>query len=314
MKDKDDLEDLFNFEHNENDLIKKAKRKSTIRMMATSGLVSVLILALLILIKLQVTPWLLDKEMAEQEMLYEIYGANLFVGPWEESVRLIGSKATAPTYKLLEGRPVFAGELANDSDRFEVHLTPNQFETYRYLGTKVMNFVHPGLAIDAVPNDLEKVDGIAEGRLIEMGLSFDRAYTFGEVRALLPDELKLQWAWVDIYTEHEVASMNTPEPAAHVLTEDEAVGFSLVDETGAARNNPVEQFAESLRYGKEHAGPYKKELEAIYGVLNDQGAIDETNIKIIGAVIVGEKQALQQLQNESSIRASSIGAVVDLFN
>lgn len=313
MKDNDELDNLFSFEKNEKNLITKAKRKSTIRMAYISGLVSLLVLTLIVLVKLQVTPWLLNKELIAQETYYEVHGANLFVGPWEESIRIIGSKATAPQYKLLNGRPVYRGEISNDSDEFEVHLSPNEYETYGYLGGKVMNFIHPEVKINQVPNELKNIDAFRDHQMIEMGLSFDRAYSLDEVKAMLPKDLPLQWAWIDVYSDEEVDSLQASESPSNVFMENEVIGFSMVDETGITLEDPVKEFMESVMYGKNHMGPYKKDMKTLYETLSKQGKVDETNIKVIGAVVVGEKETLKQIQNEPSIRASSVGAVVDSF-
>ncbi|EGQ22726.1 hypothetical protein HMPREF9372_2766 [Sporosarcina newyorkensis 2681] len=313
MKDNHELDDLFSFEKNEKNLIAKAKQKSTIRMVFISGLVSLLVLTLIILVKLQVTPWLLNKELIAQETYYEVHGANSFIGPWEESIQIIGSKATAPQYKLLDGRPVYLGEISNNSDKIEVHLTPNEYETYSYLGGKVMNFIHPEVKLNHVPNELKNIDMFQDHQLIEMGLSFDKAYSLDEVKAMLPKDIALQWAWVDVYSVEEVNSLQTSEPPANIFTENEVFGFSLVDKTGIRLKDPVKEFMDSVVYGKNHMGPYKRDMATFYETLTEQGEVDETNIKVIGSVVVGKKVALKQLQNESGVRASSIGAVVDSF-
>lgn len=313
MKDNHELDDFFSFEKNEKNLIMKAKRKSTIRMAWISGLVSLLVLTLIVLVKLQVTPWLLNKELIVQETYYEVHGANLFVGPWEESIQIIGSKATAPQYKLLDGRPVYRGEISNDSNKLEVHLSPNEYETYNYLGGKVMNFIHPEVKINQVPSELKNIDVFHDHQMIEMGLSFDRAYSLDEVKAILPNDLPLQWAWIDVYSDEEVDSLQTSESPANIFTENEIIGFSMVDETGITLEDPVMEFMESVVYGKNHMGPYKKDMKALYETLNKQGEVDETTIKVIGAVVVGKKEALKQIKNEPSVRASSVGAVVDSF-
>lgn len=313
LKDNHELDDFFDFENNEKNLITKAKQKSTIRMVWISGLVSLLVLILIVLVKLQITPWLLNKELAAQETYYDVHGANLFVGPWEESIQIIGSKATASQYKLLDGRPVYRGEISNDSEKFEVHLSPNEYETYNYLGGKLMNFIHPEVNLKQVPDELKGIDTLRDNQIIEMGLSFDRAYTLDEVKAILPNNLTLQWAWIDIYSAEEIDSVQTSESPANVYMENEVIGFSMVDEAGAVLEDPVKEFMESLTYGKDHMGPYKKEMKTIYETLSKQGEVDETTIQVIGAVVVGTKEELQQIQNKPSIRASSLGAVIDSF-
>ncbi|MFJ7936273.1 anti sigma factor C-terminal domain-containing protein [Sporosarcina sp. NPDC096371] len=313
MKDNHELDNFFSFENNEKNLIMEAKRKSTIRMACISGLVSLLVLTLIVVVKLQVTPWLLNKELIAQETYYDVHGANLFIGPWEESIQVIGSKATAPQYKLVDGRPVYRGEISNDSNPLEVHLSPQEYETYSYLGGKVMHFIHPEVTVNQVPDELKNIDVFQNHQVIEMGLSFDRAYTLDEVRDILPKDLPLQWAWMDAYSDEEVDSLQTSESPANHFTENEVIGFSMVDETGVTLEHPVKDFMESVRYGKNHRGPYKKDMQTLYEILTKQGEVDETTVKIIGAVVGGKKEVLQQLQNEPRVRASSIGAVVDSF-
>ncbi|WP_188074765.1 anti sigma factor C-terminal domain-containing protein [Planococcus sp. ANT_H30] len=310
MKKKDELDELFAFENNKQDLVAEAKRKSTVRMTFISGLVSLFVLILIVLIKLQVTPWLLDRELAAQEVYFDVYGANLFIGPWEESIRLLDSEATAPQYKLVDGQPVYLGEISNSSRNREVYLSPNDYETYNYSGEKVMNFIHPATSITHVPMDVMKLDMFNDQQKIEMGISFDQPYSLSEVEAMLPEESVLQWAWVDVYTDEEVKG-NEP---ARVFTENEVIGFSMVDEAGTVLESPVEKFMESVVYGKNHRGPYKQGMEEIYEQLKQKDEVEETTIKIVGAVVVGKKEELQQFQNEPRVRASSIGAVINQFN
>ncbi|GKV67418.1 MULTISPECIES: anti sigma factor C-terminal domain-containing protein [Sporosarcina] len=311
MKDNHEMDDLFSFEGNEKNIITKAKRKSTLRIASISGLVSFLVLILVILLKLQVTPWLLNKEIIAQDQYYDVYGANTFIGPWEESIRIIGSNATAPQYKLLDGQPVYRGEISNDSNHIEVHLSPNRYETYNYFGGKVMNFLHPEVLSAQIPNEVQTIDAFREQQLIEVGLSFDKGYSLAEVQSMLPEELTLQWAWVETYSKGAIESLQASDPPSHMLTENEVIGFSLTDETGAPVQEPEERFIESVKSAKDQKGRYQKEMASIYDGLSKSGSPE---IKIIGAVVVGTKQELQQLQNASYIRASSIGAVADTFN
>ena len=314
LKDNHEMDELFSFEENKNNLITKAKRKSTMRMAFVSGLVSVLVLTLVVLIKLQVTPWLLDKETIAQENYYDVYGANIYIGPWEESIKLIGSQATATQYKLLNGRPVYRGEVLSDTHHNETHFHPNDYETYNYLGEKVMNFIHPGIESNELPKELNDLDVIQDHQIVEMGISFDRAYSLSEAKEMLPEGLQLQWAWIDTWSAEEVDAMQETDRPTSVFTEDEMIGFSMVDKVGLALNNPLENFMEAVNYGRNHKGPYQEDMKAIHDRLTKHGEVKESSVKVIGAVVVGNKEALQKIQKELYVRASSIGAVIDSLN
>ena len=117
MEKEHEIDRFFDSKINETDLIKSARRKSYLRIAGISFLISILVFILLILLKIQLTPYLIHNKIVAKELYYEIYGANSYVGVWAEDYRLIGSSATAPKYKLLNGRPVQIGEISlNNSD------------------------------------------------------------------------------------------------------------------------------------------------------------------------------------------------------
>lgn len=314
LKDNREMDDIFNFEAKKDNLITKAKRKSITRIAVVSGLVSIAVLTLIVLIKIQVTPWFLDKQTAAKENYYDVYGANIYIGPWEASIKLLGSKATAAQYKLLDGRPVYRGEILNDTMHNETHFTPNVYETYTYLGEKVMNFIHPDIENSELPKEISNLDVIQDHQIVEIGLSFDRAYSLSEVKAMLPQNLQFQWAWIDTWSTEEVDDMQESDWPTSVFTEDEMVGFSMTDQMGKPLESPVEKFMEAVNYGKDHKSSYQKDMEVIHERLTRHGEVEESSVKVIGAVVVGNKEALLKIQKELYIRASSIGTIVDSLN
>ncbi|MBD7986233.1 anti sigma factor C-terminal domain-containing protein [Sporosarcina sp. Sa2YVA2] len=305
MKDNHDMDQLFNFDHKEKDLITSAKRKSTWRMTWISGLVSVLILTLVVLIKLQLTPWLLDREIIAQEFYYEVHGANTFVGLWDESIRLIGSSAKAPRYKLVQGQPVYRGDVTNDSSPVEVHVSADPLQAYDYYGNKMMQFIHPQTASSDVPNDLFGMDAMLDNTIIEMGVSFNDAYSLDSVRRMLPEGLDLQWVWVDAFPVIE-----EEEAFEMILTENEVIGYPLIDETGKEIMDPIEHFMDVLEIGKDRGGRYKQEIASIQAAMHETRTLDETTKNVIGAVVIGDKEALRNLRNDPMVRATSVGAIV----
>ncbi|MCM3324777.1 anti sigma factor C-terminal domain-containing protein [Cytobacillus kochii] len=318
MKDYENLDDLFDFSKSEKNIIQNAKRKSYMRMTGVSVLVSVLIVVLLILLKLQITPFLLNKELAAKEAYYEVYGANTYLSPWDEQVKVIGSTAVATQYKLLNGRPVFKREIALDSTPYETYIQPNPNKAYTYYGQNVMNFYHPQIAYDSVADDGSSLSNMPDSKLIEMGISFDKAYTVDEVLKMLPEGATLHWYWLDTFSKRDVLNMQKSiqphaETPAHIFTEDEVVGISTFSNTGEKYENPLKEFMESVTFGMRNHGEYKDEMAGIFESITSNGKMAQDKIRIIGVVVVGDSKAISKLSKAPFTRSSSLGAITDSY-
>ena len=319
MKEDHDIDRLFDPTFNEKDLIKSAKRKSYFRITGVSLLVSLFVIALLVLLKIQLTPYVMSNKMAAKELYYDIYGANTYVGAWNEQYKLIGSSAEAPKYKLLYDRPVYLGEVSTRLQELNITLGNSDLAQYSYSGTRVMNFFHPALRYEKYANDLSLLNEVNDGKIIEMALSFDKAYTYEEVEAMLPENVTLQWSWVDAYSSDELGGMkaSNSEHASYpttILKEYEVPGFHSFTEAGEPLDNPVDEFLSNLDLAQDKGGSYKDEFTHIYETLKkDNTSLTAENIEIIGVVVVGDKQQLTSLINQPYIKASSFGAIIDLY-
>lgn len=313
MKKNKDLDDLFDFNNSEQKIIKKAKRKSYMRMSSISIFISIVVMVLAILFKLQVTPYILSKEMIEKDTYYAVFGANTYLSPWEEQIKVIGSNATATQYKLLNGQPIFRRVISLDSSIHETYVQPNKNKSYTYYGQNVMHFYHPKVKYESLPKDLIKLNDKDINESIEMAISFDQAYTIEEVQKMLPKETTLNWYWLDIFNENEISSMqksNQPyaETSAHIFTEDQVVGISTFSKTGEKYENPVKEFMEDVSYGMKNSKENKDDFTNIFNTLTVNGKLKQENIRIIGAVVVGDAHTLAKVVKEPYTRALSIGA------
>lgn len=318
MKEDHEIDRFFDSTFNDEDLIKSVKRKSYFRMTGVSFLVSICVLILLVLLKIQLTPYLMNQKMVAKELYYEIYGANIYTGTWWEQYKLVGSSATAPKYKLLNGKLVNVGEVSLDTPNIEISIGNSEFEQYSYGGNRVMNFFHPSLQYQKYADDLNELNKVNDGKLIEMAISFDQAYTYKEVVSMLPHDVSLQWNWVDTYSTEEIDGLKDPSPTESgnliPLKEHEVAGFPTISKTGEQIKNPIHSFISSLDLAISKGGTYKEEFEHIHNVLKkDHTSLTNKNIKIIGVVVVGDKQQLQALRDEKYIKSSSFGTIIDRY-
>lgn len=319
MKEDHEIDRLFDPSFNEKDLIKLAKRKSYFRITGVSLLVSLCVVALLVLLKIQLTPYVMSNKMAAKELYYDIYGANTYVGAWTEQYKLIGSSAEAPKYKLLNDKPVYLGEVSFDSSDLNITIGNSEFAQFSYSGNRVMNFFHPALQYEKYANDVNLLDKVNDGKLIEMALSFDKGYTYDEVVSMLPENVTLQWSWIDAYSNDELAGMKASknlhaEYPTTILKEYEVPGFPSISEAGETIDNPVAEFLDTLDLAQSKGGSYKNDFTHIYETLKkDNHSLTAENVKIIGVVVVGDKQQLASLSDQPYIKASSFGAIIDQY-
>lgn len=311
MKEENDVDSFFDDTFNNEDLIKKAKRKGNFRITGISLFVSICVLILIILLKLQLTPFLMHKKIVEKELYYELYGANVYTGPWEENYKLVGSTATAPKYKLLDGNLVNLGDVSLTSSVIETTVGKSKFEQFSYDGHRVMNFFHPALNYSSYVNDLDKLAEVNDGKLIEMGISFDKSYSYDEVVEMLPRGVKLQWNWVNTFSQDELNTINeTNEENKEYATNfkaSEVLGFPTIAKDGEQIENPVESFISTVNDASDQGGSYKEEFEVIHS------SIKNKKVQIVGVVVVGDKQQLVTLKNKNYIKSSSFGAIVDEY-
>lgn len=314
MKEDHEIDRIFDPTFNDKDLIKSAKRKSYVRITGISFLVSICALALCVLLKIQLTPYLMNQKMIAKELHYEIYGANIYTGVWTERYKLVGSSATAPKYKLLNGKPVTIGELSLDTSDREITVGNSELVQFTYSGNRVMNFFHPAIKYEQYAHDLNELNKVNNNKWIEMALSFDQPYTYEEVVSMLPADVTLQWNWVNTYSAEEMKSLQDYKTADSeyppIFKEQDVVGFPSISKNGETIQNPINSFMETLDLARDKGGSYREDYEHIYNTLKKDQA---PYIEIIGVVVVGDKQQLQSLVNQNYIKASSFGAIIDQY-
>lgn len=294
------LNDLFFFnesgENTESLLLKQAKRKSYIRIALVSVAVGLLLLVTAALLKIQLTPYMLHNQILKVEQYYELNGANLHIGEWTENYKLWGSSAHAVRYRIVEGIPVYEGEVTvseNDYSRIpsmakqvDTDWLINQYESeYSLYGSKLMQFLQPGVSYEKEIMDFDQVSQLRDGEAAELGISFERLYSLDEVQEMLPEGVSLIWCWVDTLGEDLQGAVI--DGRGLVRNTDDVFGFTVIDDQGNVKENPADDFND---------GSGEK--------------IDGGSKRLGGVVVTGSRESLAQLADASYVRAASLGAVV----
>lgn len=317
------MDELFNFENvDTKQMLKEAKGKSYARIILISLSMAVYIFGLIYLEKIQITPYLLNNKISEVDSYYSVFGANTHLGMWDEEHRFIGSNATAPKYKIIDGKPVSLGEVKvpKEGNLNELSLNSNWPTTdtkdvFTYDGVRKLQFYHPAITYEAYKNDMSLVAAIPDYKKVEMGISFDKPYTLKEVQNMLPKNVKFQWAWVDTYDETTLQGLKASEGTPSIVVSEEyAAGFHLYNQVGELIDKPAEEFVENLKLALRNKSDYYNDLKTVDDVLKRGNAkINPHNMMIVGAVITGSQKDILNVQNENYVKAAVLGAVVDTY-
>lgn len=164
-------------------------------------------------------------------------------------------------------------------------------------GEKSMGFYVPQFTYKSYSDDLSKLKEYPNDKYIELGISFDKNYTMNEVKNMLPDEVNPTWYWVNDYS-NEADERDYPEGDKFmygIYEPSSEVGKSM----SSSKINSEADFLNRL----------KKINKDDYDLLK----LQQKDGMIIGVVVTGTKEALLKLENQSYVKATSIGAVVDKY-
>lgn len=322
MKDRNleenQMDNMFTFDENEpvmkreKESFKRAKRKSTLKMISISIFVVVVVSVLGCVFKMQVTPSLLDGAIREKDSYFQIYGANSYLSMWEKSSRLMGSDATAIQYRLIEDVPVYERQISLKSDSSNIQINggsdldwqKNQYEDTYYLnGTKTMQFFAPELDYPAYANDFHMLKNMGGEKRAELAVSFDKDYTLDKIQKMLPEGVNLSWNWVK-----GLKDENTKQSLKYVYLGDQISGFPMNDKIGNPLGNPIVNFKDNLEIAMKAGG----KDEGLYDQLEGE-KLTASNLKISGIVVTGSAKDLVQLEGKSFVKAASLGATVDKY-
>ncbi|MDI6601370.1 MAG: anti sigma factor C-terminal domain-containing protein [Thermoanaerobacteraceae bacterium] len=350
MKDKRenndrDIDEIF--EGFKEDKLKKAVRKAKFYSIVRNMIISIIVMCLMSVAVIYFGQAMAYKygtpiQIAVSEFYY-ISAPNTYIGEVRRYHSLFGGRDEYATYKILKDKIVYTGEKSYvygpfKSDYGDLIGTESpiifgtsyytddlKYNKYNVLGQREMVFYYPYIKYQDYKNDLSLLDKIGPDKYMEMALSFDRAYSIDEVRKMIPEDVTVAWYWVDDQSDEEkeeskprkIKQEGTGEIVdvpAKIRSERTAYGIKAYDETGKEIPDPVSRFVGALENGKEYDTRYKWEFTRVFtNIAGKDGKITESDIKVQGVVVTGDRDSLKSLYELSFIKASSLGVVTDKY-
>jgi len=334
------IDDLFDIKKMEKS-IKKAKRRASWKSVFITVAVLIILIIVGTIANRNITNQLEGPILNSASGFYEISAPNKFIGKLERYRGILGGENRYTTYKIIEEKGVYTGDgsygygLFRDENLNRIGIeTPILFgdsyseddlqkQRYNELGQREMVFFYPFIQYDNYRNDINLLDDIGQEKVMEVALSFDKGYSFNEVKKMIPEDVTLSWLWVDDVNEENVEDFHVPVRDMNnkivdtdnlVRSENTVYGVSLFNANGDKQEEPVLNFILNIENGKKYKARWQGEYNRLFTTLGGEDEkLAEDDLQYFGAVVTGNPQNLSQLKNLPFIKASSIGVIIDQY-
>ncbi|MBW6410625.1 anti sigma factor C-terminal domain-containing protein [Clostridium weizhouense] len=319
MKD-NDIDNIFDDKKLQKSL-KKAKLKSTLKIVVIAIFVFIIGIILNFIIGIKYS----QKAYEKNEAYIELSVPNGYISKSNDIIGFLGGSGTYKISKNLGNRAVILEDRISlfgvipplNCSRIQGHSSSRGKEWSISLwenGYKKMRFFHPDLQYKKYQNDLEKLDNIPDGKIIEMGISFDRGYKIYEMY-LVQNAIKsaaTTWLWLDEFTNQNMEEFKQEideyDSTSAGIEESDIIGIEC-DELSGFNNNQYNYSYDNL-IDTLNKSCYIKHKD-LYKEIMSRGKTKADDAKILGAVVYGTKDELKKLIGNPIIKASSFGVIVD---
>lgn len=302
--------------------IKKSRKQHLIKAVGFS-ILGLLILSGLCLKMLQImTASNGQKALREHELLSQVAYPNIENDSYYyKATGLFSGTIHADRFKDLAGIPVAFGDYDYHYDWLGTYLDFTQdgmewregvaYDRQKWSKLPIFYNVHKGAdSIRVASQELPLVRDM-QGQLVEVAVTFDKAYSYGELQELLPSNLKKNWYWLG--TEGDMDTSN--------LRVDQLLGMRPEQLQVIAEDEQV-----PVKEREKNALTAMKELATRDFYVNDYRLMDDVDtflekfgqtdfsqqeqinrLEFSGVILTGRAEDFAQLENQGWIYASSIG-------
>ena len=316
-------------------IMRKARFWSTVKIIGITVIITPIIVLVLWYGFRQLSVHNAQETMDDMRAYQEISAPNVHISSEAFDYNLFGGQIQMRTYKVLGDRPYIWEPLNGSYNLFgtfsksygsygaiqlegsESLKESNQLETFNtYTGDREMFFYHPEIEYDVYKDSISEVNQFEDTTLVEMGLSFNQAYNLDEIISKLPSNVQVVWWWVDAYADDQLDFMRQRQDTVKADSNYNIYGFYAEQSKPKAQQAQIDSFdeiessfirnIEYLRKGKN----FKWEIDQVYNsLIGGNGTLEKDDVKIIGAVVTGTPEQLQSLQEQTEIKASTLGVI-----
>lgn len=192
-------------------------------------------------------------------------------------------------------------------------------------GYKKMRFFNPELNYKKYQNDIDNIDNIPDGKIVEMAISFDKPYKVSDLY-LLKNKLmpaKITWIWLNEFTEEKQNEFNYEienyDSEANGIHESDVIGIEVYkDFAKDLRKDSYYLDMNNNQYNEEYTNiinnlskSYDADHKKLYEEIMRSGKTSYDDAEILGVVVHGTKEEIKSLINNPIIKATVFGIVTD---
>ena len=313
-------------------IMRKAKFWSTIKIIGITVIVTPIVLFVLWYGFRSLSLDNAQKAMDDVMLFNEISAPNVHISNQTFDSNWFGGEIQTKTYKVLGDKPYIWEPIEGNYNLFgtisksygsygpiqleasESLKESNQFERFNaYTGDRELFFYHPKISYDVYKDNISELNQFGETTLVELGLSFDQGYSFDEIKSKLPPNVQVVWWWVDTYTNERLDFMRQGQDT---ISADSPLLYGFHSEQSKpkaqqSQNNEIDSFIRNIEHLRESKN-FEWETDQVYqALIGNNGTLDESDVKIIGAVVTGTPEQLELLQGKTYIKASTLGVISD---
>ena len=323
----------FLFDGNEaKKIMRKAKFWSTLKIIGITIIVTPIVLVILWYSFRQLSFYNAQKVMDDIVLFNEISAPNVHISHQTYDNNWFGGEVQVKTYKVLGSRPYIWEPIEGDYNLFgtlsrnyglygsiqldgsESLIETHQLERFNaHTGDREMFFYHPKISYDVYKDSISELNQFEETNLVEIGLSFDQAYSFDEIKSKLPPNVQVVWWWVDAYTDERLDFMKQGQ---NTITADSPFIYGFHSEQSKpkalqSQNDEIDSFIRNIEHLRKSKN-FEWETDQVYeSLVGENGTLDQSDVKIIGAVVTGTPEQLEGLQGQAYLKASTFGVISD---
>ncbi|MED4402052.1 anti sigma factor C-terminal domain-containing protein [Metabacillus fastidiosus] len=322
MTANDEKKEFFNEDIEFQNLVKRAKRKTILRNVIITCVISPVLLFTLYFVGAWTMKNKIEKESHYDGAWNAIQGANIQSNGTVYNYQFLSSTSTEDLVKKIGNVPIPWGKREKQytflgTSKLIVSLgasgsgSINDERIYLYEnGERAMEFFHPSIPFKNLYDDRNVLEEMNDNKLVEFAFSFDRAYSIQEVNKMF-NKSDLAWYWVDTFSKEDIQQYKKDMKETQndqTVSGDGAYGFAYNE------NDEGIGFIQSLEIAKKE-GMYKETAQEIYDSLtnNEKVKLTSDKLKIIGVVVTGESKELKKYINFPFIRAATLGATTDKY-
>ncbi|WP_238919124.1 anti sigma factor C-terminal domain-containing protein [Clostridium sp. YIM B02555] len=311
------IEDAFNDKK-----IKKAVRKAKLKLTLKIVIISTLVFIIGSYLNFKIFINYSEKAYEENEAIVQLSVPNGYISESNDICGFLGGSGNYKVAKDIGGKTII---LKDGISLFglipPMNYSRGQGGGYHVAGEwpvslweygyKKMRFFHPEIKYKEYQNDIGNIESMPDGKIIEMGISFNKPYSIHEMDIIQNEfkDVKVTWAWLDEFEDKKLEELNKEakenDGKASGIYENEIVGIGIDDKYIVDYDKEYDELLNNLNKSSYHT--YKN----LYTEIMKRGKTTADKAKVLGVVVQGTKEDLSKLKGNSRIKASSIGIVTD---